>query len=584
MFKRILLLASLSIFVSCALLTQTSEVQQTSKLSADGIDWQESFESAVKVARAKKSPMMLVFYGVSSKRLDRNAFSDPEVIELAQQFVSLKIGANQGDLTQKYIIQEFPTIIFADSQGGEYDRFEGYKSRSSFVSMFEKALVPVEAEYSLRVDSSRPGLARVKCVFRNVRQDSLVLRLRVKHAEISNVLYDSEDDRPSWEERENNIWIMRFTKPGMKTIIVEYDVELNVSSRISHKPEYTSYMGDDYGILDGHALFLMPLGLHTTGEVKVNLGLPAGWRSITPWDAIGHSSFMADSIDEVVDSVFCIGRFQSAKGLLGEHEIYAIFSGAEGNNLDLEKKASNMVEIFRDYVMRFGDFPFKRYLGVFAGPAADGNNMHSSAHGTGFIGPMYVDYSFVAHEAFHVWNGGITMQKSDYEVWFKEGFTQYYGYLTPYRTGIYSKERFLQYLRRDYGAYLQKYGTDDDMPLTRVKEKTARKEGQEQVSSAKVWIMYHKSALVASLMDNEIRKRTDGRKSLDDVMYHMFHEFREQRYSSEDVLEALNTVTQQDFSQFFSTYVYGRAKLPPPEVEFVGRNSLTGYAYGKDDF
>lgn len=579
MFKRILLLASLSIFVSCALLSQTSEVQRTSKTSADGIEWQKSFKSAVKAARAKDLPMMLVFYGVSSKRLDRNAFSDPEVIELARQFVSLKIGADQGALTQKYIIQEFPTIIFADSQGGEYDRYEGYKSRSTFVSMLEKALIPVEAEYSLRIDSSRPGLARVKCVFKNIRRDSLALTLRVKHAEISNVLYYSEGDSPSWEKRENNVWIMRLTKPGMKTVTVEYDVELNVRSRISHKPEYASYMGDDYGILDGHALFLMPLGLHTTGEVKVNLGLPAGWRSITPWEPVGHSSFMADSIDEVVDSVFCIGRFQVAKGLLGEHEIYAIFSGAERSNLDLEKKASNMVEIFRDYVMRFGDFPFKRYLGVFAGPASDGSNMHSSAHGTGFIGPMYVDYSFVAHEAFHVWNGGTTMQKSDYEVWFKEGFSQYYGYLTPYRTGIYSKERFFQYLRRDYRVYLQKYGTNDDMPLTRVREKTARKEGQEQVSSAKVWVMYYKGALVASLMDSEIRKRTDGRKSLDDVMYHMFHEFREQRYSSEDVLEALNTVTQQDFSQFFSAYVYGRAKLPSPEIEFVGGNGLAGHVY-----
>jgi len=435
----------------------------------------------------------------------------------------------------------------------------------------------------LRIDSSRPGLARVKCVFKNMRQDSLVLTLRVKHAEISNILYDSEDDRPSWEEREDNIWIMRFTKPGMKTVTVEYDVELNVSSRIGHEPEYTSYMGDDYGILDGHALFLMPQGLHTTGEVKVNLGFPAGWKSITPWKAIGRSSFISDSIDEVVDSVFCIGQFQSAKGQLGEHEIYAILSGAVEKNFNLEKKASDMTKIFRDYVMRFGDFPFKRYLGIFAGDASDGIRMHSSAHGTGFIGPMYVDYSFVAHEAFHVWNGGTTMQKSDYEVWFKEGFSQYYGYLTPYRTGIYSKERFLQYLRQDYRTYLQKYGTDDDMPLTRVREKTARKEGQEQVSSAKVWVMYYKGALVASLMDSEIRKRTDGRKNLDDVMYHMFHEFREQRYSSEDVLEALNTVTQQDFGQFFLTYVYGTTKLPPPEVGFVGGNSLTGYVYRKDD-
>ena len=68
---------------------------------------------------------------------------------------------------------------------------------------------------------------------------------------------------------------------------------------------------------------------------------------------------------------------------------------------------------------------------------------------------------------------------------------------------------------------------------------------------------------MASHLDKEIRKRTDGRRSLDDLMYYIFHEFRERKYSSKDILEALNTVTEQDFSQFFSDFVYGTAKLPP---------------------
>jgi len=67
---------------------------------------------------------------------------------------------------------------------------------------------------------------------------------------------------------------------------------------------------------------------------------------------------------------------------------------------------------------------------------------------------------------------------------------------------------------------------------------------------------------VASLMDYEIKRRTGGIRNLDDLMYYMFHKFREEKYSSEDVLEALNTVTGQDFTGFFSDFVYGTAKLP----------------------
>jgi len=182
----------------------------------------------------------------------------------------------------------------------------------------------------------------------------------------------------------------------------------------------------------------------------------------------------ADFLEEVVDSVFCIGQFRSAKRQFGEHEIYAVYCGVEENGPGLEQRVDEIVQIFRDYVMRFGDFRPKRYLAVFTEPTSNREYIHGSAHSVGFVGPVNVDYTFIAHEIFHIWNGGIINQKSDYEGWFKEGFTQYYGYLTPYRVGLYSKEQFLGHLRKDYEGYLNRYGTEDDMALTRVKEELAR--------------------------------------------------------------------------------------------------------------
>jgi predicted metalloprotease with PDZ domain len=305
------------------------------------------------------------------------------------------------------------------------------------------------------------------------------------------------------------------------------------------------------------------------GKIQVNLALPPGWGAITPWDVehadslfdVEHAAslFRADFLEEVVGSVFCIGQFQFAKRQLGEHEIYAIHSGAKEGKPDLERKVDEIVRVLKDYVMRFGDFRPKRYLAVFTEPTPGREYIHGSAHSVGFAGPVNVDYTF---EIFHVWNGGIINQKSDYEGWFKEGFTQYYGYLTPYRVGLYSEERFLQHLKKDYEGYLKRYGTGDDMALTRVKEQLARKEGHHQPESARLWIMYYKGALVASRMDDEIKRRTGGIKSLDDLMYYMFHKFGDERYSSEDVLEALNAVTGRDFTGFFSNFVYGTAKLP----------------------
>ena len=552
----------LCILTGCANLTSMTGEYEPRETRPEGIEWQASYKEAVRLAGAQNKPMMLVFHGVSSRRLDRNVFPAPDVIELTRNFVCLKIGAGQDDLIQKYKIQNFPTIVFTDPRGGEYQKSIDYQSRSAFVEVLKSALIPVEAEYSLQIKSSQPK-ATVECVFRNVRWGSLILALRERHGGVYNISYDSTDGRPVWEELETNVWRMKFRTKTMKTVKIQYEVELNIMSSMTYQ-EYISYVGDDYGVLDGHALFLAPQDLHVTGKARVNLDLPAGWRAITAWKRESSSSFVADLMEEVVDSVFCIGQFQSAKREFGEHEILAAYCGDKKSTPDLEKKVGLAIQIFTDYVMRFGDFPFKSYLAILVGPDPNRKyNIHGSAHGAGFAGHVDWGVYFMAHEIFHVWNGGITNQKSDYEGWFKEGFTEYYGYLTPYRLGLYSKERFVLRLMMLYREYLRKYDTKGDMPLRRVKEELARRETHEQPSSVRSWIMYYKGALVASHLDKEIRNRTDGRRSLDDLMYYIFHEFREREYSSKDILEALNTVTEQDFSQFFSDFVYGTAKLPP---------------------
>jgi len=559
----IALVFSIFVLAGCALLTQMEMEIEPEEGKPAKIEWHGSFEDAVEAARAQSKPMMIVLYGVSSKRLDERVFSDPDVIKLAQEFVCVKAGASESELNKRYIVEEFPTIVFADSQGGEYDRVIGYKSPQSFVQVLETALIPLEAEYNVQIELSQPRAASVKCILRNVRGKSLVLVLPEKNARIANLSYESTHGRPSWEEFEQNVWIMRFSTYAMKTVTMQYEVGLNVESRMSYLPEYVSYVGDDYGVLDGHALFLAPQDLNMVKKTVVNLNLPPNWSAIVPWFESGDSSFTANHIQDVLDSVFCIGKFQFAKRQMEEHEIYVVFCSFKVSSNYLEQTADKVVQIFRHYVARFGDSPSKKYLAIFVGPDQERRYIiHGSAHRAGFAGPVNVDNSFIAHEIFHIWNGDVITQESDYEVWFKEGFTQYYGYLTPYRLGIYSKERFLGHLRRDYEEYLNRYAEGKDMALSMIKEKLARKEGHEQLDNVRSWTMYHKGALVASLMDIEIRKRTYGDKTLDDLMYHMFHNFRDKRYSSEDVLEALNTVTGKDFTQFFSDFVYGRAKLP----------------------
>jgi len=554
----------LACIYGCVPSPQIENLDKPGETDPGEIKWYKSLTEASELANKQNKPLMLVFYGVSSKRLDDRVFSVKEIIKLSQEFVCLKLGASQKVLIDKYKVQEFPTIIFTDSNGGEYDRFSGYRSWQSFSEILKTALIPVEIEYNVQMNVPTLATANVECVFKNIRQKSLVLGMRERHDRVSNLSYVSNIGQIGWEEVEKNVWIMKFNSEGMKTARISYAVPLNLMSKLSYQPEYASYVGDNYGVLDGRGLFLEPQGINTTSKVKVYLKLPSGWDAITPWDIVNDNTlFLSNSIEEVVDSVFCIGKYQFAKRTLGEHEIIVVYCGSDKNSINLEKRADEIIRIFNDYVTRFGDFPFKRYMAVFTDRTKDGRYITgSSAHVVGFAGFVNVGYSFIAHEIFHVWNGGVINQKSDYEGWFKEGFTQFYGYLTPYRVGLYGKEEFFQYINRDYRDYIKRYEENEDIPLARVKEDLARKEGHLQPDSIKLRTMYNKGALVANVMNEEIKKRTGNLESLDSLMKYMFQQFRSKRYSSEDILEAVNKITNQDFSKFFTNYIYGTAKLP----------------------
>ena len=83
---------------------------------------------------------------------------------------------------------------------------------------------------------------------------------------------------------------------------------------------------------------------------------------------------------------------------------------------------------------------------------------------------------------------------------------------------------------------------------------------------------YNKGALLGMLLDLEIQSRTQGAKSLLDVLSSLYHKFYQapqatyygpgRGYEEQDILEAVNEVAGSDFTAFFDSYVRGTAPLP----------------------
>jgi predicted metalloprotease with PDZ domain len=191
-----------------------------------------------------------------------------------------------------------------------------------------------------------------------------------------------------------------------------------------------------------------------------------------------------------------------------------------------------------------------------------------------------------AHEFFHLWNvkrlrpvalGPFDYTRENYthSLWFAEGVTSYYAYIHLLRSGIWSREVFLQHLADEIRTLELEPGRE----LMSAESSSFHAwfydrapQMQETNFSNTTISYYNKGALLGMMLDLEIRSRTHGQKSLDDLMRSLYQKFYEapattkygpgQGYEEKDLIEAANALTGSDFTEFFKKYVAGTEALP----------------------
>ena len=74
---------------------------------------------------------------------------------------------------------------------------------------------------------------------------------------------------------------------------------------------------------------------------------------------------------------------------------------------------------------------------------------------------------------------------------------------------------------------------------------------------------YDKGAILGLFLDLQIRKRTSGAKSLDDVMRYLYTEFykKDRNYTPQDFQKACELMAGSSLEEFFAKYVRGKDEL-----------------------
>jgi predicted metalloprotease with PDZ domain len=182
--------------------------------------------------------------------------------------------------------------------------------------------------------------------------------------------------------------------------------------------------------------------------------------------------------------------------------------------------------------------------------------------------------SLVAHEYFHLWNvkrirpdalGPFDYTGENYTrlLWVAEGITSYYENILLRRAGMISDKEYLTTIAN---------------AIRGLQNTPGRLEQSIEEASFDAWIKYYrpdenslnsaisyydKGAIVGLLLDLEIRRRSAGAKSLDDVMRYLYNESakKNRNYTPEDFQRTAEQMAGASLDDFFRRYVRGREEL-----------------------
>ena len=346
--------------------------------------------------------------------------------------------------------------------------------------------------------------------------------------------------------------------------------------------------------LNGPSIFMYVAG-HKPDPLTLTIEAPKEWQIISGFSTLsGERTFQAPNYDRLVDTPLEAGAdIQLLQFQEQGKTIRVAVHASDEDKTDPSKLRDGLQKIVHSEMtsMPAPDFEHYTFIFHFAPAITAGDGMEHLNSTQIIIRGSVRDNLGEAletggHEFFHVWNvkrlrpaglGPFDYTREVYTpcLWVAEGVTTYVSYLALLRSGLWTREQFLARLADEIRTLEQEPGRT----LMSAESSSFhawfydRSPQMQETNFANSTISYYnKGALLGMLLDLEIRSRSQGAKSLLDVLSSLYHKFYEapqatyygpgRGYEEQDVLEAVNEITGHDFSGFFESYVRGTASLP----------------------
>ncbi len=373
-----------------------------------------------------------------------------------------------------------------------------------------------------------------------------------------------------WSKVNKNSW--RVDANGAREVVVRYNV---YSNELTVR---TNELNSQHAFFNPTATLMHPRGhIKAPSTVKV---IPYGnWKVATGLRKVAgkENTFRAEDFDILYDSPFEVSDFNEISfEVLGKMHRYVITG--EGN-YDLEKLAADTAKIVEESYNIFGELPYEDYLLIVNTRGRGGlEHLNSTAlqwNRNGFTGANYIGFlNLVAHEFFHLWNvkrikpdvlGPFDYENENYTnlLWVAEGVTSYYESVILRRAGLISDREFFSIKASAMQALQDRPGRFETSLEEASFDAWIKYYRQDENSVNNQISYYDKGEIVAFLLDVEIRARSGGKHSLDDVFRELNKEFakKNRNFTPADFKRLGEKYAGSSLSDFFAKYIEGREEI-----------------------
>ncbi|MBS1813680.1 MAG: hypothetical protein JSS87_02270 [Acidobacteria bacterium] len=293
--------------------------------------------------------------------------------------------------------------------------------------------------------------------------------------------------------------------PANSTVILTYDLRKDWIGSLAQPMQFHPIVMPSYFQFTGSNALIKP-EIDDAAITTVNFdweNLPVDWTIATSFGAGERGQERCQSHTgpwrEVNQGLYAAGDFRLYHFMIGPQ---AAILAIRGSWLFTDQQAIEKIQQTVGTVRRFWHDKGPSYFLVTVLPY---DRDRGSSNGSAFTNAFWMYLSRLdnldkllpqlTHEAFHAWNpmrmGFIPIGEYDHLKWFKEGVTEYYAQLVLLRAGKMDTKQYVTSLNDD----LSRFATSNSE--------------------------YVRGRIIALWLDGEIRKESNNKHSLDDMMFAM---------------------------------------------------------------